>query len=76
MKYGMDEISDADLNAADQILAEIEKMLQEMRTLAIIATNSELTRRQRANIQDRIDELKREIDGVAAMLMPPDLPIQ
>ena len=74
--YGMDEISAADLDAADQILEEIEKMLHEMRSLAIIAAGSGLTRRQRARIQMRIDELKKEIDGVASMLMPPDLPIQ
>ena len=65
-----------DNNAVDQILAEIEKTLQEMRSLAVYAARNDLSSDQRSRVQSRIDELKREIDGIAAMLIPPDTPIQ
>ena len=65
-----------DVEAADQILAEIEKTLQEMRSLALYTVQNELTGEQRAKVQDRIDELKKEIDGIASMLIPPDVPVQ
>ena len=62
--------------AVDQILGEIEKTLYEMRALAKYAAQDNLTQWQRARVQGRIDELKREIDGIAAMLIPPDVPLQ
>ena len=62
--------------AADQILAEIEKTLYKMRSLAIYAAQNDLSNDQREWVQSRIDELKKEIDGIAAMLVPPDIPIQ
>lgn len=65
-----------DTQAADQILAEIEKTLHEMRSLALYTVQNELTAEQRAKVQARIDELKKEIDGIASMLIPPDIPIQ
>jgi flagellin-like hook-associated protein FlgL len=70
--------SDGSMNteAVDQILAEIEKTLYEMRNLAIYAARNDITNIQRDKVQARIDELKKEIDGIAAMLMPPDAPIQ
>ena len=63
-------------DAIDQILAEIEKTLLEMRSLAVFASRNDLSILQRKRVQGRIDELKREIDGIAAMLIPPDTPIQ
>ena len=63
-------------SALDQILGEIEKALYEMRALAKYAAQEDLAQWQRARVQARIDELKREIDGIAAMLVPPDLPLQ
>jgi len=65
-----------DNEAVDQVLAEIEKTLYEMRSLAIYTVQNELSQEQRAKVQERIDELKREIDGIAAMLLPPDAPMQ
>ena len=65
-----------DVEAADQILAEIEKTLNEMRSLALYTAQNDLTGKQRAKVQERIDELKREIDGIASMLIPPDTPLQ
>ena len=65
-----------DNEAVDQILAEIEKTLLEMRSLAVYATRNDLSNDQRNRVQRRIDELKKEIDGIAAMLIPPDIPIQ
>ena len=65
-----------DINAVDQILAEIEKTLKEMRGLAVYAARNDLSGEQRNRVQSRIDELKREIDGIAAMLIPPDAPVQ
>jgi len=65
-----------DVGAADQILAEIEKTLHEMRSLALYTVQNELTGKQRAKVQERIDELKKDIDGIAAMLIPPDTPLQ
>ncbi|MCL2059547.1 MAG: hypothetical protein FWH01_10925 [Oscillospiraceae bacterium] len=62
--------------AVDQILAEIEKTLHEMRNLALYATRSDLSTEQRDRVQARIDALKKEIDGIAAMLLPPDIPVQ
>ena len=64
------------VNAVDQILAEIEKTLHEMRNLALYAAQNDLSAERRVKVQRRIDELKREIDGIAAMLIPPDTPIQ
>ena len=64
------------MNAVDQILAEIEKTLYEMRSLAIYAAENDLPMERREKVQARIDELKREIDGIAAMLIPPDAPMQ
>ena len=71
-------ITDRGINteAADQILAEIEKTLHEMRSLALYTVQNDLTGEQRAKVQERIDELKREIDGIAEMLIPPDIPVQ
>jgi len=71
-------LSDNNLNneAVDQILSEIEKTLYEMRSLALYTVQNDLPKAQRAKVQERINELKREIDGIAAMLMPPDSPIQ
>ena len=65
-----------DNEAVDQVLAEIEKTLYEMRSLAIYTVQNELTKEQRAKAQERIDELKKELDGIAAMLLPPDTPLQ
>jgi len=65
-----------DNEAVDQVLAEIEKTLYEMRSLAIYTVQNELTNDQIAKVQERIDELKREIDGIASMLIPPDIPVQ
>jgi flagellin-like hook-associated protein FlgL len=62
--------------AADQILAEIEKQLYKMRSLAIYAAQNDLSNEQRAWVQTRIDEIKKEIDGIAAMLIPPGIPVQ
>lgn len=62
--------------AVDQILGEIEKTLYEMRALAMYAAQEDITKWQRAKTQTRIDELKKEIDGIAAMLLPPGLPLQ
>ena len=71
-------ITDRGVNteAADQILAEIEKTLHEMRNLTLYTIQNELTVEQRTKVQERIDELKREIDGIAEMLIPPDVPMQ
>ena len=65
-----------DNSAIDQILAEIEKTLLEMRSLAVFASREDLSKEQRGRVQTRIDELKKEIDGIAAMLIPPDVPLQ
>jgi len=67
---------DTKISAVDQILSEIEKALYEMRSLALYAAQNDLAGWQREKVQARIDELKREIDGIAAMLIPPDLPLQ
>ena len=67
---------DTRISAVDQILSEIEKTLHEMRNLALYAAQNDLSARQRDKVQSRIDELKREIDGIAAMLIPPDTPLQ
>ena len=64
------------VNAVDQILAEIEKTLYEMRSLALYAAQNDLSAERRARVQTRIDELKKEIDGIAAMLIPPETPLQ
>ena len=66
----------ARINAVDQILAEIEKTLYEMRSLALYAAQNNLSVERRVRVQARIDELKKEIDGIAAMLIPPDTPLQ
>ena len=65
-----------EMNAVDQILAEIEKTLYEMRSLALYAAQNDLSAERRVRIQARIDELKKEIDGIAAMLIPPEAPLQ
>jgi hypothetical protein len=57
-------------DAALQILDEIEKALLEMRALAQMAADNPLTAPQRKRVQARIDYLKKEIDGIAAMLAP------
>ena len=67
---------DISAGAVDQILAEIEKNLHEMRALALFVSNGELSGRQREKAQARIDELKKDIDGIAQMLIPPEIPIQ
>jgi len=64
------------ISAVDQILSEIEKTLYEMRSLALYAAQNDLSDAQREKVQTRIDELKKEIDGIAEMLIPPDTPIQ
>lgn len=64
------------ISAVDQILSEIEKALFEMRSLAQFAARDDLPDWRRSKVQTRIDELKREIDGIAEMLIPPDVPIQ
>ena len=64
------------ISAVDQILSEIEKTLYEMRSLALYAARNDLTVERRMRVQARIDELKKEIDGIAAMLIPPETPIQ
>jgi flagellin-like hook-associated protein FlgL len=65
-----------DTQAADQIFAEIEKTLREMKRLATLSVSDGLTEKQRESIQTRINELRKDIDGIAAMLIPPDVPIQ
>ena len=76
--YGYGFIGDEQMSsgAIDQILGEIEKTLFEMRALAMYAAQDDVAQWQRAKAQARIDELKKEIDGIAAMLLPPDLPMQ
>ena len=64
------------IEAVDQILAEIEKALHEMRSLALYTIQNDLAGDQREKVQARINELKKEIDGIAVMLIPPDIPIQ
>ncbi|MDR1439711.1 MAG: hypothetical protein LBJ10_06780 [Clostridiales bacterium] len=56
--------------AVVQILGEIEKTLREMRSLAKMAADEPLTAAQRRRVQAKIDYLKKEIDGIAAMLAP------
>ncbi|MDR1060562.1 MAG: hypothetical protein LBL83_04975 [Clostridiales bacterium] len=59
-------------HAVAQILGEIEKTLREMRSLAKLAADNPLTAAQRRRVQAKIDYLKKEIDGIAAMLEPID----
>jgi len=68
--------SSLESEAADQILELIEKNLHKMRSLAIFAAQNDLSTEQRTLVQSQIDDLKREIDGIAAMLVPPDIPLQ
>jgi flagellin-like hook-associated protein FlgL len=59
------------VEAADYILAEVEKILKTMRRLAKWAADADLSYKQREALQKEIDRLKGEIDSTFAMLTAP-----